>query len=112
MFNIFDPAFRDVSYSNRFKELCELLEKQVGTSRGILTEPDNSYENIEKIREANRGTWAIITDMRKAVEKGLNDFFYACDVLINYYSLAPQGEWSIVPDWSYSLIESTEQTWQ
>lgn len=112
MFNIFDPAFRDVSYSNRFKVLCELLEKQVGTSRGILTYPDNSYENIEKIREANRGTWAIISDMRKAVEKGLNDFFYACDVLINYYGLAPQGGWSLVPDWSYSLIESTEQTWQ
>lgn len=112
MFNIFDPAFRDVSYSNRFNVLCELLEKQIGTSRGILTSPDNSYENIEKIREANRGTWAIISDMRKAIEKGLNDFFYACDVLINYYNLAPQGEWSIVPDWSFSLIESSEQTWQ
>ena len=112
MFDIFDPALRDSSYYNRLMNLFALLEKSIGTSRGILTEPNSTYENSQKIREAVGDTFAIICDIRKAVEKGLTDFFYACNVLANYYNLSPDGEYDIEYDWSYSMIESTTETWQ
>ena len=112
MFDIFDPALRDSSYYNRLTNLFALLEKSIGTSRGILTEPESTYENSQKIREAVGDTFAIISDIRKAVEKGLTDFFYACDILANYYNLSPAGEYEITYNWSYSLIESTTETWQ
>lgn len=112
MFDIFDPAIRDSSYYARLIKLYEELEKAIGLSRGILTEPNASYENSQKIREALGDTWAIVSDLRKAIEKGITDFLYACDVLANYFGLTPAGEYVPSFDWDYSLIESSTETWQ
>ena len=112
LFDAFDPTIRESSFYTRLTNLFEQLEKAVGTSRGILTEPEASYENTQKIREALGSTWAIITAIRTSVENGLKDYLYACDVLANYYNLTPQGDYDVVYDWDYSLIESSSETWQ
>lgn len=111
IFNIFDPSIRDSSYYNRLHNLFAQLEKEVGTSRGILTEPLGTYENSNKIKEAVGATFAIVNDIRKAIETGVNDFLYACDVLANYYNLSPQGEYNASYDWDYSMIESSTEKW-
>ena len=111
MFDIFDPAIRESSYYTRLTNLFELLEKAIGLSRGALTEPNTTYENSQKVREAVGSTWAIIDGVRKSIEKGMTDFLYACDVLANYYTLTPQGEYSPAFDWDCSMIESTTETW-
>jgi len=49
--------------------------------------------------------------MRTNVEKGLEDFFYACNVLANAYNLSPMGEYNVSFDWSYSLLEDTQAEW-
>ena len=49
--------------------------------------------------------------MRSNIEKGLEDFFYACNVLANAYNLSPQGEYELNFDWSYSLLEDTATEW-
>lgn len=112
IFDIFDPAIRESSFYVRLTKLLEQLEKAAGTSRGILTEPNASYENTQKIREALGSTWALMTAIRKSIEEGMSDFLYACNVLANYYNITPQGEYNAVYDWDYSLIESTTETWQ
>lgn len=110
-FEIFSEDYKDNSFINRLTVLFELLEKAVGTSRGILSKPDASYENKDAVREANRATWAIVTALRKNIEKGFEDFLYACNVLANYYNLTPAGEYTFSFDWDYSLIESSVETW-
>lgn len=110
-FEIFSEDYKDNSFVNRLSVLFELLEKAVGTSRGILSKPDASYENKDAVREANRATWAIVTALRKNIEKGFEDFLYACNVLANYYNLTPAGKYSFSFDWDYSLIESSVETW-
>lgn len=112
LFNIFDPDIRDNSYHARLEKLFELFEKQVGTSRGILTEPNSTYENTEAIRRGISDTFSIVTDTRKSIEKGLTDFLYSCNVLANYYNLSPQGDYELSFDWSYAMIENTTETWQ
>lgn len=112
LFNVFDPAIRDSSYHARLEKLFELFEKQVGTSKGILTEPNSTYENTEAIRRSVQDTFSIITDIRKSIEKGLTDFIYTCNVLANYYNLSPIGDYELSFDWSYSIIENTTETWQ
>ena len=112
MFNIFDPVIRESSYHSRLEKLFELFEKQVGTSKGILSTPQTSAATATEIKTANGDTFAIVSDIRKAIEKGLADFVYACDVLANYYNLTPLGEYEIKYDWDYSMIESTTETWQ
>lgn len=112
MIELFSEDYRESPLHNRLANLFELLEKAVGTSRGILSKPDASYENKDAVREANRATWAIVTALRKNIEKGFEDFLYACDVLANYYGLSPAGEYAYKFDWDFSLIESSTETWQ
>jgi hypothetical protein len=56
-------------------------------------------------------TFTICDDMRSNIEKGLDDFFYACNVLANAFNLSPQGEYEVSYEWSYSLLEDTQTEW-
>ena len=106
----YSPDIRESSHYNRLTKLFELLEKEVGTSRGILTTPDATYENKDAVREANRATWSIVSALRKSIEKAFDDVLYACDVYANYYNMSPAGEYTYKFDWDYSLIESSTET--
>lgn len=106
---VFDPAFRDTSLYNKLINDFALLEKQIGTNRGILTDPLSTYQNKDEARRANQDTFAIIDDIRDSLEDGLKDFLYACDILANYFNLSPQGEYELSTDWSYSILEDSLQ---
>ena len=108
-FEVFDPQFRD--YTTRLQELYKRLEHEVGTSYGILSEVNTSQATATEIKRSMYDTFTLCDDMRSNVEKGLQDFFYACNVLANAYNLSPQGEYELSFDWSYSLLEDTATEW-
>lgn len=108
-FEVFDPQFRD--YTTRLQELYKRLEHEIGTSYGILSEVDTKNATATEIKRAMYDTFTLIDDMRSNVEKGLEDFFYACNVLANAYNLSPQGEYELSFEWSYSLTEDTQTEW-
>lgn len=108
-FNVYDPQFRD--YTIRLQELYKRLEHEIGTSYGILSEVDSQNATATEIKRAMYDTFTICDDMRSNIEKGLDDFFYACNVLANAYNLSPQGEYEVSFDWSYSLLEDTQTEW-
>lgn len=110
LWEVYDPSIRDTAYYSRRDHLFEELEKQVGTSRGILTEPTSRGATATEIKAANYYTYAIITNMRKVIEQGLDRLAYAFDVLANAYSLSPMGEYELSFDWSYDLIESSQES--
>lgn len=111
MLDIFSPDIRDSSYYNRLLSLFDLLEKAVGTSKGILTAPETRGATATEIKAGLYDTYAMVTDIRAALETAIRDYIYACNVLANYYGLAPQGEYEVAFDWSYSMIESSAETW-
>ena len=108
-FEVFDPQFRD--YNDRLQELYKRLEHEIGTSYGILSEVDTKQATATEIKRSMYDTFTICDDMRTNVEKGLEDFFYACNVLANAYNLSPMGEYNVSFDWSYSLLEDTQAEW-
>lgn len=108
---VFDPAFRDTSYYNKLMNQCSLLEKQIGTSKGILTDPLSTYQNTDETRRGLYDTFSIVNDVRTEISDGLEDFLYACDVLANYYNLTPMGKYEIKEDWDYSFIEDSTSQW-
>ena len=108
-FEVFDPAFR--SYTERLQELYKRLEDEIGTSRGIISDMQTQNATATEIKRSMYDTFNIVDDMRSNVEKGLEDFFYACNVLANAYNLSPMGDYELSFDWSYSLLEDTQAEW-
>ena len=106
---VYDPAFRD--YTNRLQELYKRLEHEVGTSYGIISEVESNNATATEIKKALYDTFTIVDDMRSNIEKGMGDFFYACDILANYYSLSPMGEYNVTYDWDYSMIEDSNEAY-
>lgn len=106
-FEVFDPQFRD--YTTRLQELYKRLESEIGTSKGILSDVQTANATATEIKRSMYDTFTIVDDMRSNIEKAMEDFFYACNVLANAYNLSPQGEYEINFDWSYSLLEDTQQ---
>ncbi len=108
-FNIFDPQFR--SYTERLQELYKRLEDEIGTSRGIISDMQTQNATATEIKRAMYDTFNIVDDIRSNIEKGFEDFFYACNVLANAYNLSIQGDYELKFEWSYSLLEDTQQEW-
>lgn len=108
-FEVFDPAIRESSYYARLQELYKRLEHEVGTSYGILSDVQTQNATATEIKRSMYDTFNIVDDMRTNIEKGLDDFFYACNVLANAYSLSPQGDYDLSFNWSYTLLEDTQQ---
>lgn len=108
-FEVFDPAIRESSYYARLQELYKRLEHEIGTSAGILSDVQTQNATATEIKRSMYDTFTIVDDMRANIEKGLEDFFYACNVLANAYGLSPQGEYELSFNWSYTLLEDTQQ---
>ncbi len=108
-FQIYDPQFKD--YTTRLQELYKRLEHEVGTSYGILSEVDTNNATATEIKRSMYDTFTICDDARSNIEKGMEDFFYACNVLANAFNLSPAGDYEVSFDWSYSLLEDTQQEW-
>ena len=108
-FEVYDPQFRD--YTTRLQELYKRLEHEVGTSYGILSEVDTNQATATEIKRSMFDTFTICDDMRTNLEKGLDDFFEACNVLANAYNLSAPGEYKVSFEWSYSLLEDTQAEW-
>lgn len=104
-FEVFDPQFRD--YTGRLQELYVRLEHEIGTSAGIISEMQTQNATATEIKRAMYDTFTIVDDMRSNIEKAMDDFFYACDILANAYNLSSRGDYEINFDWSYALLEDT-----
>lgn len=110
---VFDPAIRDSAYINRYNYLCEQLEKSIGTSRGILTEPQTANATATEIISANYDTFTMVAAIRENIETALNDTAYALDILAEAFGATPagaRGDWLISYDWDMSLLESSTET--
>ena len=108
-FEIFDPQFR--SYTDRLEELYRRLEHEIGTSAGIISTATTQNATATEIKRSMYDTFTIVDDMRTNIEKAMEDFMYAANVLANAYNLTQQGDYELGFDWSYSLLEDSQEAW-
>lgn len=107
-FEVFDPQFRN--YTDRLQELYRRLESEVGLSAGFISQSNTQNATATEIKRAMYDTFTIVDDMRTNIEKAMEDFMYSANVLANAYNITPQGEYELSFDWSYDLLEDTQES--
>lgn len=113
LWEIFSPQIRFDPMYARLMQLYADLEKAVGTSKGILTEPATRGATATEIKAAEYGTYVIVSEFRRNVEQAIRDLAYCFDVLAEYTGATPQGardNYEITFDWDMSLYESSQET--
>jgi A118 family predicted phage portal protein len=108
--DIFDPALRESSYFNKLQQHFALLEKEVGVSRGILTDMATQGATATEIRRSMYQTFCLLDDIHREYEQYLEQLMYGINVLANFYGIESDAEYEINYDWSYALLEDTTET--
>lgn len=110
LIDVFDPAFRETAYFTKLNNHFAMLEKEIGASRGILTDLTTSGATATEIRRATYQTFTLCDGIHRQSEKYIDDLMYGINVLINYYNLAPISDYEINYNWSYAMLEDTDST--
>lgn len=108
---IFSPEFRDTSYYNKLQYHFELLEKQIGVNKGILTELSTGTATATEIRRSTYQTFCLVDDIRKSYEKYINDLAYGIQVLLVAYKMCPYADYEVKISWSNALLEDRAETY-
>lgn len=111
-FEIFSPEFRDTSLFNRLAENFAMLEREVGTSKGVVTDLGTNGATATEIKRATYQTFTLCDDIHTNTKAYFDGLMYGVNVLCNYYGLFPDSEYKINYDWSYAMLEDSETTYQ
>lgn len=107
---VFDPAIRESAYFQKLQQHFAMLEKEIGCSKGVLTEFATNGATATEIRRTMNPTFCITDDMRQEYVNYFDTLIYSVNVLCNYYNITPISDYNINYDWNYSLLEDSEQT--
>ena len=111
-FELVSPDIRSSAFFDKLTHHFAMLEREIGCSAGVLTELATSSATATEIRAKMYKTFALCTDIQKAVERYYKDLMYSCDVMANVFNLSPVGDYDIKFDWSYGLLEDPAATYQ
>lgn len=109
LFEIFSPDIRDASYKARILDLFARLEKQVGTSAGILTPAESSNATATQVRRSLYDTLAIVNRMRSSIEDALDALAYIYGVYLELLGIAHDPDAVITKTWNEDMTEDREQ---
>lgn len=107
---IFDPAIRDSAYYNKLEKHFAMLERECGLSEGVITKLSVSNATATEILRVMYDTFCFCGKVNAAVTRYFKDLMYACEVLANYYNMAPYNEYTVNFSYSYALLEDSATT--
>ena len=104
--DIFNPTIRYSEYYNKLVGDMALYEKQIGTSKGILTDNETAYTaTATAVRRANSDTLALLDKIRNAVDSGNRMTLEADAVYLN----VARDLWDYQSDWFDPFEDPAEQ---
>ena len=106
--DIFNPNLRFSEHYSKLVADMTIYERQIGTSKGILTDNETSYTaTATAVKRANSDTIALIDKIREAIDEGNKMTLEADAVFLNVAS----DLWSYLSDW-YDPFEDPDTQWQ
>lgn len=110
LFEVFSPEIRESAYAARLLSLFQRLEKQVGTSSGIISPTDaTTMATATQVRRAMHDTDVLVGDCRDAYAYAMDDVIYAINALLDYYGYPGAGlEYETSYKWGEGLASDPE----
>lgn len=106
--DIFNPTLRYNEHYSKLVGDLALYEKQVGTSKGILTDNETAEKaTATAVKRANADTISLIDKIRTAIDEGNEMTLQADGVFLN---VSPEL-WSYKSDW-YDPFEDPLEQWK
>lgn len=110
MFEIFSPDIRDASYRARLLDLFGRLEKQVGTSNGILTPAETANATATQVRRSMYDTLSMVNRMRASIDNALDALAYTYSVYLGLVGINADADAPVKKVWSDGMLyDSTER---
>lgn len=101
------PDIRYQAYLDAIDKQEQLVERAVGVSSGIISRPnDMNYQNVDNVRKSQQKTMAFVETSRRGLEGTFSQLVYTWDVLANFYSIKPMGDYELNFDWSDEYVET------
>ena len=108
LFSVYSPDIRGQAYQDRLLELFGMLEKQVGTSRGILTPAETGGATATEVKRAMKDTLAMVGVMRSTIETAFDSLAYAFQVLLDVIGVRVSG-YNLTFDWADASYDAQEE---
>ena len=106
--DIFNPELRFTPHYSKLVEDMAMYERQVGTSKGILTDNETAYTaTATAVKRANADTMALIDKIHNAIDAGNEMTLKADGVFLN---ISPDL-WQYKSDY-YDPFEDPAEQWQ
>lgn len=112
LFEIFSPDIRDQSYIQRSLSVEGRLEKQVGTSSGILTPADTSMATATQVRRSMFDTTAMVDAIREGFERAVNDVCAAYAIYLSLMHRPFNSSFTVTASWSNVYLEDDMERFQ
>ena len=112
LFEIFSPDIRGTAYESRLLNLFARLEKQVGTSSGILTPADTSMATATQVRRSMYDTLAMVERMRKSIDRAIRALCYCYEVYFPFIGKATPKEYNLRLYWEDKMMQDTTERFQ
>ena len=110
LFEIFSPDIRDASYRQRMLDLFARLEKQVGTSNGILTPADTANATATQVRRSMYDTLSLVSRMRGGIDKAIDALTYCYIVYCSIIGKPAKADALVSTVWDDPMLyDSTER---
>lgn len=110
LFSVYSPDIRDDAYEARLLHLFARLEKQVGTSSGILTPADTSMATATQVRRAMYDTFAMVDRIRASITSAVDHLAYGIQLMLEIAGTRVPDGWKVSYDWSDDMVtDTTEQ---
>lgn len=110
LFEVFSPDIRDQAYRDRINALFARLEKQVGTSSGILTPAETANATATQVRRSMFDTFCMVSKIRRSIEKCLRDLCECYAVYLRLLGIPVKEDAAPSFDWDNSFVEDTAET--
>jgi A118 family predicted phage portal protein len=109
LFSVYSPDIRGQAYRDRLLELFGLLEKQVGTSRGILTPAESANATATEVRRSMYDTLVLVNSMRKNIETAFDGLAYTFAALLDLLGRRVTTDYTVTWDWSEDMTEDSAE---